>query len=113
MSMWSVVRRLGIPCALYSLLLLTPVLTGCGGGKVSRSNYEKVHTGMTEEDVIAVLGPGKDVAATPPKDPKAPRTPAVPGLPANAKTTVWQDGDRSIAVTFANGKVVQKKSTGF
>src|SRR5947208_16596631 len=107
MSVGSVLRRLGISSALLSLLFLTPVLTGCGGGKVSRSNFEKVHTGMAEEDVVAILGPGKDVTAAPPKDPKAPKPPVVPGLPANAKTKVWQDGDRSIAVTFANGKVVQ------
>ena len=107
-----VLRRFGLLCVLPCALLCLLLLTGCGGGKISRSNYEKVRTGMTEEDVEAVLGPGKDVTVAPPKDPKAPKPPAVPGMPANAKIKVWQDGDRSITVVFGNGKVDRKSSKG-
>src|SRR5947208_2971172 len=57
MSVGSVLRRLGISSALLSLLFLTPVLTGCGGGEVSRSIYDRFHTG-----VAGVVLPAKLVA---------------------------------------------------
>ena len=88
--------------------VILAALTGCGGS-VSQSNYDKVNTGMTQAQVEDILGKGKEQAST-----------AMPGVGAggmsvpgmSAKVLQWQDGSKSITVTFMNDKVVSKAQNG-
>jgi hypothetical protein len=92
--------------------LLLTVLPGCGS-KVSKSNYDKVKEGMTETQVEAILGKGKEQASS---DVSVPGMSAggvsVPGMSASAKVLVWEDGGKIISISFMNGKVVSKAQAG-
>jgi DNA-directed RNA polymerase subunit RPC12/RpoP len=75
-----------------------------GGG--SLANYDKVKNGMTEKEVVALLGkPTQDsdeafamMGAKPPK---------IAGMP-DIKALIWQDGEMIVQVSFINGKVQSK-----
>ncbi len=92
--------------ALFAALAVSAV--GCGS-KVDQSNYDKVSTGMTQDQVEGILGTGKEQTAM--------ATPgvsvgnmSVPGM--SAKTVMWQDGSKSITVVFKDGKVFTKAQSG-
>lgn len=94
------------------LLLLIPTLmiclclTGCGSGKITKENANKISTGMTEKEVIAVLGePTVNQQTTMPK---------VGGMEigGSMRQCVWKSGNRTITVQFMGGKVVSKMTTG-
>ena len=91
-------RRYTIAVRLASIALLSTALAGCGGS-VSQSNYDKVQTGMTEDQVTSVLGAGKEQSGG-----------GIAGM--SAKILMWQDGNKSITVSFMNGKVVTKAENG-
>jgi len=78
--------------------LATTFVVGCGG-KVSKSNYDKIENGMTVEEVKDILGePAKTTGG---------------GVGAlSGKVMTWEDGDKQIVVTFANDKVTLKSQTG-
>ena len=90
--------------------LLLATAAGCGGG-VSQSSYDKVTTGMTQAQVEAILGTGKEQTsssmATPPM---AVGGMSVPGM--STKTLTWQDGSKSITVVFKDDKVFTKAESG-
>jgi hypothetical protein len=73
-------------------LCLTAFLAvaGCGNSNVSKENYEKIQLGMTEDQVVAILGPGEVL----------PRS-----VTEVAKMMIWTDGDKVITIGFDNGKV--------
>jgi hypothetical protein len=75
------------------------VLAACSKSKMTMANYEKVATGMSQQDVEAILGPGKEQGST-----------AVAGT--SAKVVTWQDGRKLISVTFVDGKVMSKTQFG-
>jgi hypothetical protein len=66
-----------------------------GSGKVTQENYAKLKPGMTESEVVAILGrPTETLDGV---------TLGFGG--SSGKTMVWKDGLNSITVIFANGKV--------
>ena len=88
------------------LLLVAMVgatLVGCGGSKVSKSNFDQVQNGMTVAEVEEVLGKGTA---------KAGSGGALAGIAASAKVLSWTEGDKKIIVTFVNDKVVAKTQSG-
>ena len=86
---------------------------GCAKSKVTKENYEQIKTGMTLEDVEAILGPGKLsgdgslIAAQVGVD--------VTGgaRQSSAVEYVWESGNNSITVVFRGEKGVAKRSVGF
>ena len=91
--------------ALVGLLVLgltLSVLPGCGS-KVSKSNYDKVKTGMTQAEVEGILGKGTEKAGV---------GGALGGIAGSAKVLTWTEGDKSITVTFLNDKVTAKVQQG-
>src|SRR5262245_27724038 len=54
---WIMVRCRNV-LALVALILLLP---GCGKSKVSKANFDKIQVGMSEKEVVALLGKGLDV----------------------------------------------------
>ena len=73
-------------------------LVGCQS-KVTKDNYDRIKTGMTEDKVTDILG-------------KATETSSIGGaigpLKATGATHKWIDGDKVITVVIANDKVVSK-----
>ncbi len=97
-------------------------LTGCGGGKVTKSNFEKVTVGMSLPEVEAILGKGDEQASSAAGGPVS-----VPGMNAggmsipgqtitvptmSVKIVVWKDGSKVISVSLLNDKVVSKNQSG-
>jgi len=60
------------------------------GGKVNKESYQRIKEGMTEKEVLAILGPPTSVNM------------------AAIKTLLWRDGDNLISVVFKDGKVKSK-----
>src|SRR5712692_567388 len=103
--------RFAMAAALAGLCL---VLSGCGASKVSKENFQKIKEGMSLQEVEAVLGSGSklggdgaNVAAQFGVDV------GVSAPPPSTTDYEWESGAKSITVTFRDGKVVQKKSSGF
>lgn len=96
--MWTFRKVAGV--AVLGLILLA--VSGCGG-KVSKSNYDKIETGMTLSQVEAILGTGTEKAGV---------AGAVGNLTGSGKVMTWGDEKKSITVTFANDKVVAKTQQG-
>ena len=95
------------------LLGLCLAAAGCGKSKITKENFDKITTGMTLSEVEAILGEGSNqsgdgsvVAAQVGVD--------VSGGAAAPATVdyLWEKGKKSITVTFRQGKVVTKKSSG-
>lgn len=75
------------------LLVLSLALLSCGS-KVTKQNLEKIEGGMTVEQVRSILGkPAED------------KTKEVP-LAGLSGWMVWKDGEKTITVTFGQGKVL-------
>lgn len=89
------------------------VLAACSKSKMTMANYEKVATGMSQQDVEAILGPGKEQASTSVAVPGASVAGVtVPATDTSARVLTWQDGSKIITVTFVNGKVMTKTQFG-
>ncbi len=95
--MWN--RRKLIGVALVGLVFL--FMSGCA--KVTKSNYDKIQTGMTLGQVGKILGTGTE---------KAGIGGAIGNLAGSGKVMTWGDEKKSITVTFANDKVVAKAQQG-
>jgi hypothetical protein len=78
-------------------------IAGCGGSRVSQSNYEKIQNGMTLSKVEAILGKGKEQGSS---------GGSFGGITMEAKGMVWQDGNKIITVMFMNGEVTAKSQVG-
>lgn len=83
--------------------LLLTVVPGCGS-KVSKSNYDKIENGMTLEQVEKILGKGTEEAAG--------GGSLLDKIKGSGKIVSWKDSDKSITVTFVNGKVTAKVHQG-
>ncbi len=70
-------------------LILVFLLAACS--KVSEENYRKVEEGMTEEQVVAILG-------------KPTESSSVSVLGIGGTVSRWVSGDAVITVRFVNGK---------
>jgi hypothetical protein len=113
MASCSLAIRVGVLMLALGLCL---GLSGCGGGKITKANADKINTGMSEKEVADILGPPTDSAEV--KLPEMPGglggdVPGMPKMPAGAKNSVWKDGNKVITVTFLDGKVTAKVSSGF
>jgi hypothetical protein len=92
-------RRFG--AAAFGLLLVaTAVVFWVSteyASKVTPENYDHLHTGMTIDEVTAVLG-----------EPAGERK-ATPG--PHVRTLGWKHGDDMVVVTFEHGKLVSRSAT--
>lgn len=105
------------------VLVLFLFLPACGGSKIKKANYDKINTGMSEQEVEAILGPGSEEAAASAEVPelklgggtvegvKIPEA-KIGGLSLSAKRKVWKDGTKTVTVQFVNGKVTGKSQQG-
>lgn len=71
-------------------------LAGCGGGKVDKDNFAKIHNGMTQKEVEGILGQGKVSSAGG----------NVGGLSLQVKSETWTDGNKTITVQYDNSDKV-------
>jgi len=72
------------------ILLVLVLLSGCA--RVTRANYAKIHSGMTMEEVVKVLGEPSDMSSI--------------GIgPLEASTARWDGKDGSISIQFVGQKV--------
>jgi hypothetical protein len=83
-------------------------LSGCGGSKVNRPNFDKIATNMPESEVIAILGQPTETKQIPnpggvDPEPNAPQM----------KMLIWRDGTRLITVSIRDGKVTSSANEGF
>ena len=68
--------------------------------KVTKANYEKIHNGMTYEEVIDILGDDYEVSSS-------------AGFGgSSASCYIWENGDRCITIIFVNGRVYSKAQSG-
>ena len=74
-------------------------LPGCGS-KVTQDNYALIKTDMSEADVVKILGT--------PTSSEEQKT-----LVGTMSKKVWKDGDKTITVGFADGKVMMMEKSGF
>ncbi len=84
-------------------LLGLAVLALCGCNKLTQSNYDKIHDGMTVSPVEGILVKGTE---------KAGAGASIGNLGGSAKVVTWGDEQKSITVTFVNDKVVMKAEQG-
>ncbi len=74
-----------------ALALAALLLAACS--KVTEENYAKIRDGMTEQEVIAVLGKPTESSSM-----------SLPGMSGTGAK--WVGGNVMISVTFVNGKVL-------
>ncbi len=102
-------RTIALSFAVASAALLA-ALSGCGGS-VSQSGYDKVQTGMTQEQVEGILGTDKEKMATNMgTSGMNVGGVTVPRLPP--KVLIWTIGSKTITITFKDDKVSSKAETG-
>lgn len=81
------------------LLLLGTVaalfLAACGS-KISAENFERIQTGMTQKEVVALLGEPTETSAV-----------SIAGLSGGMAS--WRDGNTTISIQFLNDKVQAKQ----
>jgi hypothetical protein len=110
----------------FCLLLAVIVAIGCS--KLNQPNYDTIQVGMTQSQVEAILGPGKEQSST---------SVNVPGISVGntggtyvngtyvhgydmnttstaiaTKVMAWQDGSKVITLTFQNDHVISKAQAG-
>jgi outer membrane protein assembly factor BamE (lipoprotein component of BamABCDE complex) len=84
------------------LLILTVIvvfslcLAACGSSRLTQENFDKIHTGMTQAEVAAILG-----------EPTESSSVDVAVFSGTAST--WKKDGTTITIQFANGKVVAKQ----
>ena len=97
------------------VLALCLLIPACKS-KVSKTNFEKVKDGMALEEVEKILGKGtketgdgSNVAGQ--FGVAMPSTPTVGA--GDSSTYTWESSAHTITITFRQGKVVNKRSSGF
>jgi hypothetical protein len=95
--------KLTLLCGVLIAGVIVLSLAGCQ--KVTRDNYDKITADMTVADVERILGKGElqnGVAG------------AIGNLGGSVEVYKWvdKDNDKSITVTFVNGKMKEKHATG-
>ena len=78
--------------------------TGCASeDRLTLDNYERIHSDMTPAELRDILGePDEDKGGGI----------SVVGVDLSGRVMVWEDDDRLIEITFAQGKLVQKFQKG-
>ena len=90
-------------------LTMLAALGGCprtvvvGAAQINKANYDKIQDGMTENEVVAILGKGhsRNYSST-----------TKGGVRTSSNVMTWRNGDISITVTFKDDKVVGKTQIG-
>jgi hypothetical protein len=100
---------------LVILLALCLALAGCKKSKITQENYDKIKTGMSLSEVEAILGEGtkeggegENMAAQVGVDLSG----GVGAQKSAITEYVWEKGDKKITVSFVQGKVSNKRSSG-
>ena len=75
-----------------ALALAAALFLGACGSKVSLENFERIQTGMTQKEVVAILGEPTETSAI-----------GIGGLSGGMAS--WRDGGTEISVQFVNDKV--------
>ena len=81
--------------SLVALLAASVLLAACGS-KVTAENFERIQTGMTQKEIVAILGEPAETSAI-----------SIAGLSGGMST--WRDGNTVISVQFVNDKVQAKQ----
>jgi hypothetical protein len=76
--------------------VLAALLLAACGSKVSAENFERIRNGMTQKEVVAILGEPTETSAI-----------SIGELSGGMAT--WQDGNTVISVQFVNDKVQAKQ----
>jgi hypothetical protein len=76
-----------------SVIAIAVLLAACS--KVTQENYAKIQDGMSEQEVIALLGPASETGGV-----------SLLGLSGGSST--WVAKDAVITIQFVNGKVIGK-----
>lgn len=85
---------------LLVLALACLLVPACGGGKkITLEDFQKVQGGMSEPEVVALLG-----APTEAKETASPL--------GNSKMMAWRSGDQTYLVTLLDGKVIMANANG-
>ena len=79
-----------------ALALAAALFLAACGSKVALENFERIQTGMTQKEVVAILGEPTETSAI-----------SVAGLSGGMAS--WQDGATVISVQFVNDKVQAKQ----
>lgn len=77
-------------------IVLAALLLAACGSQVSTENFERIQTGMTQKEVVAILGEPTETSAV-----------SIAGLSGGMAT--WRDGNTEISVQFLNDKVQAKQ----
>jgi predicted Abi (CAAX) family protease len=81
---------------LTALLIFALGLSGCGASKISKENFDKIQTGMSQGEVQAILGEPTESSS-------------VDVALFSGTTSTWKEGDTAITIQFVNGMVVAKQ----
>lgn len=82
--------------ALRCAAVVAALLLAACGSKVSAENFERIQTGMTQKEVVAILGEPAETSVI-----------SIAGLSGGMAT--WRDGNTAISVQFVNDKVQAKQ----
>jgi hypothetical protein len=97
--------------ALGLIVVLCALLTGCAKSKVTKENYDKIETGMSLDEVEAILGQGKQVGDGSMIAAQAGVDVTGGARPSSLVEYIWESGTSSITVTFRQDKVTGKRNT--
>jgi hypothetical protein len=89
-------------------------LPGCGESKINKANFDRVTNGMSEQEVEAILGKGEEQPELnmPNMGINVPNLGGGGGVGRGLKVKTWQDGSKTINITFKDGQVLGKMATG-
>ncbi|HEV2971265.1 MAG TPA: hypothetical protein VGY55_14920 [Pirellulales bacterium] len=98
-------------CAAVAIVLASVLVAGCGGdeptpasrGPVNKTNFDAIHEGMAQIQVVQMLG--RWTAA-------APSVVKINGADMAVKHCQWKRDTVEIDVNFADDKVVSKSEQG-
>lgn len=84
------------PFARAGLALAASLLIAACGSKISAENFERIQDGMSQKEVVAILGEPTETSAI-----------NIAGVSGGMAT--WQEGNTVISVQFLNDKVKGKQ----
>jgi len=104
-----------LKCVRVAVVLAMCLLIPACKTKVTKANVDKVKEGMTLEEVEKILGKGTNESGGDGSNVAAQFGVAVTSAPTvgAADTYVWESGTKSITVAVREGKVVNKRTSGF
>jgi outer membrane protein assembly factor BamE (lipoprotein component of BamABCDE complex) len=78
------------------VILICMSLVSCAGSKITQENFEKIQTGMTLSQVIAILGEPTESSS-------------LDVAVFSGTVSKWKAGGITISIQFVNHKVVAKQ----